>query len=166
MMRHRATSCSGGGVYPRVFFFTGTLAMRSACESVNVARLPVASAATTVTVAVALRPAYLRLTLLGAWTVSGTVAPGATGTVTAGRFTVIFFALTRLRFLVAFLAFVVGQLLVFGVGVPWLKVSADMAWSDAIHDGFTIFILGGLIKAAIGAAVLPSAWQLVRRTER
>jgi biotin transport system substrate-specific component len=70
------------------------------------------------------------------------------------------------KVLFAFLAFVVGQLLVFGVGVPWLKVSADMSWGDAIHDGFTIFILGGLIKAAIGAAVLPSAWTLVRRVDR
>ena len=70
------------------------------------------------------------------------------------------------KVLFAFIAFVVGQLLVFGVGVPWLKVSADMSWGDAIHDGFTIFILGGLIKAAIGAAVLPSAWQLVRRVEK
>jgi biotin transport system substrate-specific component len=70
------------------------------------------------------------------------------------------------KVLTAFVAFVVGQLLVFGVGVPWLKFSTDMSWSDAIHDGFTIFILGGLIKAAIGAAVLPSAWSLVRRVEK
>jgi len=70
------------------------------------------------------------------------------------------------KVLTAFAAFVVGQLIVFGIGVPWLKVSADLAWSEAIHDGFTIFILGGLIKAAVGAAVLPSAWQLVRRVEK
>lgn len=66
---------------------------------------------------------------------------------------------------VAFASFVVGQLIVFGFGVPWLKVSADMAWSEAIHDGFTIFIVGGLIKAAVAAAVIPSAWQLVRRVD-
>lgn len=70
------------------------------------------------------------------------------------------------KVLTAFVAFVVGQLIVFGFGVPWLKVSANMTWADAIHDGFTIFILGGLIKAAVGAAVLPSAWHLVRRVEK
>lgn len=69
------------------------------------------------------------------------------------------------KVLVAFASFVVGQLIVFGVGVPWLKVSADMPWSEAIHDGFTIFIVGGLIKAAIAAAVIPSAWRLVRRVD-
>ncbi len=70
------------------------------------------------------------------------------------------------KVLAAFAAFVVGQLIVFGFGVPWLKVSADLAWAEAIHDGFTIFILGGLVKAAVGAAVLPSAWHLVRKAER
>jgi biotin transport system substrate-specific component len=70
------------------------------------------------------------------------------------------------RVLAAFAAFCVGQLLVFGIGVPWLKVSADMDWSTAIHDGFSIFLVGGLVKAIVGAVVLPSAWQLVRRVDR
>lgn len=66
---------------------------------------------------------------------------------------------------IAFASFVIGQLIVFGIGVPWLKVSAGMAWPEAIHDGFTIFIVGGLIKAAVAAAVIPSAWHLVRRAD-
>ena len=70
------------------------------------------------------------------------------------------------KVLAAFGAFVAAQLIVFGIGVPWLKVSADLSWGDAIHSGFTIFILGGLIKAAIGAAVLPSAWTLVRKADK
>lgn len=66
---------------------------------------------------------------------------------------------------VAFAAFVAGQAIVFGFGVPWLKVSADMSWSVAVHDGFVLFIVGGLIKAAVAAAVLPSAWALARKVE-
>jgi biotin transport system substrate-specific component len=69
------------------------------------------------------------------------------------------------KVLVAFVSFCLGQLIVFGIGVPWLKVSADMTWSSAIHDGFTIFIIGGLIKAAVGAVVVPSAWHLVRKID-
>jgi biotin transport system substrate-specific component len=69
------------------------------------------------------------------------------------------------RPLIAFLAFVVGQLIVFGIGVPWLKVSADMSWATAIHDGFTIFIVGGIVKAIVAAALLPAAWALVRRVD-
>jgi biotin transport system substrate-specific component len=70
------------------------------------------------------------------------------------------------RFLTAFVSFCAGQLIVFGIGVPWLKVSADMDWSTAIHAGFTVFIVGGLVKAAIAAIALPSAWHLVGKVDR
>jgi biotin transport system substrate-specific component len=69
------------------------------------------------------------------------------------------------KILTAFACFCVGQLIVFGIGVPWLKVSADMDWSTAIHDGFSIFIVGGLIKAAVAAIAVPSAWHLVRKVD-
>lgn len=66
----------------------------------------------------------------------------------------------------AFLAFCAGQLAVFGIGVPWLKVSTGMTWSDAFHDGFAIFIVGGIIKALVGAGVIPAVWRAVRGWER
>jgi biotin transport system substrate-specific component len=69
------------------------------------------------------------------------------------------------KVLLAFAVFCVGQLAVFGVGVPWLKASTDMSWSEAIHDGFTIFIFGGLVKAAIAAVAAPLAWRAVKSTE-
>ena len=68
--------------------------------------------------------------------------------------------------LLAFLAFVVGQLIIFAFGLVGLKLATDESWSWTIHNGFTIFIVGGLVKAAIGAVMLPGAWQLVRRFER
>jgi biotin transport system substrate-specific component len=66
----------------------------------------------------------------------------------------------------AFLAFVGGQLLIFAFGLAGLKIAVGESWSWTIHNGFTIFIVGGLVKAAIGAVALPSAWRLVRRFER
>jgi biotin transport system substrate-specific component len=66
----------------------------------------------------------------------------------------------------AFLAFVGGQLLIFAFGLVGLKISVEESWGWTIQNGFTIFIIGGLIKAAIGAVVLPSAWTLVRSFER
>lgn len=66
----------------------------------------------------------------------------------------------------AFAAFVLAQLAVFVPGVVVLQVVADMTWADAIHHGFVVFIVGGLVKAAIGGALLPSAWKAVRRYER
>ena len=69
------------------------------------------------------------------------------------------------RPLMSFAAFCAGQLAIFGIGVPWLRLWSGMSWGDAIHNGFTIFVVGGVIKALIGAAVLPSAWRSVRRVE-
>lgn len=65
----------------------------------------------------------------------------------------------------AVLTFAAGQLIIFGIGVPWLKVSTDMDWSTAIHDGFAIFIVGGLAKDAVAAFALPGAWTLVRHAD-
>lgn len=69
------------------------------------------------------------------------------------------------RLPLAMATFVLGQLLVFGIGVPWLKVAADMTWERAVHDGFTIFIVGGLFKAAVAGALTPAAWRLIRRMD-
>jgi biotin transport system substrate-specific component len=66
----------------------------------------------------------------------------------------------------AFAAFVIAQVIIFAFGLAGLKLSVEESWGWTIHNGFTIFIVGGLIKAAVGALVLPSAWGLVRRFER
>lgn len=65
----------------------------------------------------------------------------------------------------AFLAFVVAQLLVYVPGLIVLQAVTGMGWGDTIHSGFTVFIVGGLVKAAVGGALLPGAWKLVRRYE-
>ena len=67
------------------------------------------------------------------------------------------------RPVIAFLAFAGGQLAIFAIGLPWLKVATDMSWGDAIHNGFTIFIVGGIVKAVLAGALAPSAWRLVNR---
>jgi len=66
-------------------------------------------------------------------------------------------------FLRAAPAFAAGQLVIFGLGVPWLAVSADLTPGEAISAGFTPFIVGGIVKAALAGALLPSAWRLVGR---
>jgi biotin transport system substrate-specific component len=62
--------------------------------------------------------------------------------------------------------FVAGQLVVFAVGVPWLAVVAGFSASQAIAAGFTPFIVGGLVKAAIAGLLLPGAWAIARRTSQ
>jgi biotin transport system substrate-specific component len=62
--------------------------------------------------------------------------------------------------------FAAGQAIIFAVGVPWLAVVAHLSASQALSAGFYPFILGGVVKAAVAAAVLGSAWAVVRRRER
>jgi biotin transport system substrate-specific component len=59
--------------------------------------------------------------------------------------------------------FIAGQAVIFAVGVPWLAVTTGMTASEALEAGFYPFILGGLVKAAIAAGVLGTAWRLTRR---
>lgn len=69
------------------------------------------------------------------------------------------------RFAPALLLFVAGQMLIFAVGVPWLAATTGMSASQALAAGLYPFILGGLVKAAIAAALLPGAWRVVRRSD-
>lgn len=66
---------------------------------------------------------------------------------------------------IAILTFAVGQLIIFGIGVPWLKFSTGMEWQDAIEKGFLVFIPGGIIKSILGGVATPLAWKWVRRFE-
>ena len=70
------------------------------------------------------------------------------------------------KVLTAFVAFCVGQFLIFVPGVIVLHQVIGGSWGVAIHSGFTVFIVTGLIKAAVGGLVLPSAWALARRVDR
>jgi biotin transport system substrate-specific component len=62
--------------------------------------------------------------------------------------------------------FALGQLVIFAIGVPWLAVVADLSPAAAIDAGFTPFLVGGLVKAAIAGVALPGAWWVVRRADR
>ena len=54
-----------------------------------------------------------------------------------------------------------GDAIVFAVGVPWLHHVAPLTWSLAIKFGFTNFILAEAIKIAIASTALPTVWKFV-----
>jgi biotin transport system substrate-specific component len=60
-------------------------------------------------------------------------------------------------------AFLVGSIIVFAIGVPWLAVSADLSLWTALDLGFVPFIPGGILKAALAAGLLPTAWAFANR---
>lgn len=71
------------------------------------------------------------------------------------------------RPLLAFTTFALGQLAVYGIGVPWFKAfDSGLSWGTVIHEGFTVFILGGIVKAVLAGGLMPTAWRLQRRVAR
>ena len=60
-------------------------------------------------------------------------------------------------------AFLAGSLVVFAIGVPWLAISADLSLAKALDLGFVPFVPGGILKAALAAGLLPTAWAFANR---
>jgi len=60
-------------------------------------------------------------------------------------------------------AMLVGSLVIYAVGVPWLAVVAGFGPSEAIEKGLAPFLIGDAIKLLAAAAVFPAAWWVVGR---
>ncbi|MBX9470796.1 biotin transporter BioY [Microcella sp.] len=69
------------------------------------------------------------------------------------------------------ITFIGGSLVVFAIGLPWLAVSLGQLGlpndlQSVLVAGFYPFIIGGLIKAAIAAALLPALWAAAERSQQ
>ncbi len=67
------------------------------------------------------------------------------------------------NFLGAVAAFVVGNLVIYAFGVPWLMLATGLGLDGAIAGGVTPFLLGDSLKILAAAALFPAAWWLVGR---
>lgn len=56
-----------------------------------------------------------------------------------------------------------GEAIIYAIGVPYLALAADMSASAAIAAGLTPFLLGDALKAALAMGVLPTAWKFVNK---
>ena len=61
---------------------------------------------------------------------------------------------------------VLGNLVIYAVGVSWLMGSTGMDLQAGLTAGMTPFLLGDAIKVVAAAGLLPATWALVRRVER
>jgi biotin transport system substrate-specific component len=57
-------------------------------------------------------------------------------------------------------AMLAGEVMIYLFGVTWLAVDLHVGAATALHLGFTPFVIGDAIKAAIAAGLLPAAWKL------
>lgn len=67
------------------------------------------------------------------------------------------------RFVTAVWLFVVGNLVIYAVGVPWLMAVTGFGLIEAIAKGAVPFLVGDLIKIAAAAGLTPAAWKLLGR---
>lgn len=54
-----------------------------------------------------------------------------------------------------------GEAIIYAVGVPYLAFAADMSLTAAIAAGLTPFLIGDALKAALAMGLLPTVWKLV-----
>ena len=68
------------------------------------------------------------------------------------------------KFLTSYPALLLGEVIIFGVGLTWLHNSLDLSWSATIAAGFTPFIFGEFLKIAIVGTSLPLLWKKISST--
>lgn len=60
-------------------------------------------------------------------------------------------------------AMLLGELVIFSVGVGWLMVVLDVGLAQGLALGLVPFILGEVVKLVAAGLLLPGAWKLVDR---
>ncbi|WAZ21724.1 biotin transporter BioY [Streptomyces cinnabarinus] len=56
-----------------------------------------------------------------------------------------------------------GEAIIYAIGVPYLALAAGMSASAAIAAGLTPFLVGDAVKAALAMGLLPTAWKLLKK---
>lgn len=60
-------------------------------------------------------------------------------------------------------AMVLGNALIYVVGVPWLMAATGLDFQAALANGLWPFLIGDAVKLAVAAGLLPVGWWVVRR---
>ena len=60
-------------------------------------------------------------------------------------------------------AMLLGNVAIYLIGLPWLKVVTGMSVQDTVANGLTPFLLGDALKLALAAVLFPAAWWIVGR---
>ena len=58
---------------------------------------------------------------------------------------------------------VVGNLVIYAIGVTYLKFAIDASWASAVSLGMTPFVIGDAVKIALAAGLFPATWRLTQK---
>ncbi len=65
-----------------------------------------------------------------------------------------------------FAVMLVGSVVVYAIGVPWLARAVGISLSEAVRLGMTPFIVGDILKAALAAGLFTVVWARLDRARR
>jgi len=57
-------------------------------------------------------------------------------------------------------AMLLGEIVIFAVGIPWLMAALDVPVQKALEFGLYPFVIGDTLKLLLAAALLPAAWRV------
>jgi biotin transport system substrate-specific component len=60
---------------------------------------------------------------------------------------------------------ILGEAVVYAVGVPYLALAGDMSLAQAVALGLTPFLIGDALKAALAMGALPTAWKFANQRQ-
>jgi biotin transport system substrate-specific component len=60
-------------------------------------------------------------------------------------------------------AMLLGNVVIYVIGLPWLKAVTGMSVEDTVANGLTPFLLGDLLKLGLAAVLFPTTWWIVGR---
>ncbi|POX47353.1 biotin transporter BioY [Streptomyces sp. Ru72] len=58
---------------------------------------------------------------------------------------------------------ILGEAIIYAVGVPYLALAAHLSFAQAVAAGLTPFLIGDALKAALAMGALPTAWKFVSK---
>jgi biotin transport system substrate-specific component len=67
------------------------------------------------------------------------------------------------RLLTAVAAMLVGNLVIYAIGLPWLAIAANFGPQDTLAKGLYPFLVGDALKLLAAGALLPAGWWIVSR---
>ncbi len=59
--------------------------------------------------------------------------------------------------------FLIGEVVVYAIGVPWLMAAAHLPLQKGLEFGLYPFVIGDTVKLFVAAGLLPAAWKVVGR---
>jgi biotin transport system substrate-specific component len=61
------------------------------------------------------------------------------------------------------LAVLLGSLVIYGLGIPWLKLVTQMSWTKTLTAGMVPFLIGDAVKASVAIILARSVRPILRR---